>query len=146
MVAILHSLQINLSSQQVADGLLCAATFFGLAVAMAVYSGEWREFKDLLELVATLIDGVSASQLTDLFNLDVLIPSVGGISVNDVAYITLSRYHVLMQGSLSLSLSLSLQAFGFFTTFALIGLVAWLVLATFIFKKNTKDSNNTEQP
>ena len=84
MVAILHSLQINLSSQQVADGLVCATTFFGLAVAMAVYSGEWREFKDLLELVATIIDGVSASQLIELFNLDILVPSVGATSVSNI--------------------------------------------------------------
>jgi hypothetical protein len=60
---------------------MCAATFFGVAVAMAVYSGEWREFKDLLELVAPLIS-VSASQLIEFFNLDILIPSVGATSVS----------------------------------------------------------------
>ena len=36
-----------------------------------------------------------------------------------------------------------MQAFGFFTTFAHIGLIGWSVLATFIFKKDVK--NNNEQ-
>ena len=87
------------SSQKVADGLVCAAVFFGVAVALAVYSGEWREFKDLIELVASLVN-IDASLIIDFYNLNILIPSVGAPSV--------SLCPCSLSVSLSLSLSLSL--------------------------------------
>ena len=79
------ALQINLSLQKVADGLVCAATFFGVAVAMAVYSGEWMEFRNLIELLFPNDDAIS-SQVIDYYNLNVLIPSVGATSVSSCSY------------------------------------------------------------
>ena len=68
-----------LQTQKVADGLVCAATFFGVAVAMAVYSGEWREFRNL---IIFLTPGDISSEIIDVYNLNVLIPSVGATSVS----------------------------------------------------------------
>ena len=60
---------------------MCAAIFLAVAVALAVYSGEWTEFKKLLELVAVLSD-IDAAALLDFFNVNVLIPSTGAASVS----------------------------------------------------------------
>jgi hypothetical protein len=60
---------------------VCADIFFGVAVAMAVYCGEWRELKDLIEDLASRY-GISASQSIDYYNLDILIPSAGATSVS----------------------------------------------------------------
>ena len=69
--------------QKVAAGLVCAAIFFGVAVALAVYSGEWMEFRDLIEVLASLVNVDAALVLViDFFNLNSLIPSVGATAVS----------------------------------------------------------------
>ena len=53
--------------------------FFAISVALAVYSGEWIEFRDLL---IALVSSVDLDQVIDVFNLNVLIPSTGATSVS----------------------------------------------------------------
>ena len=67
--------------QKVAAGLVCAAIFFGVAVALAVYSGEWMELRDLIEVLASIVN-VDAALIIDFFNLNSLIPSVGATAVS----------------------------------------------------------------
>ena len=67
--------------QDIVSGLVCAAVLFALAVPMAVYSGEWIEVKDFLVLIARAL-GDDPRIYTDLFNLNVLVPSTGATSVS----------------------------------------------------------------
>ena len=83
-----------LQTQKVADGLVCAATFFGVAVAMAVFSGEWREFRNLIKFLVP--DDDISSEIIDVYNLNVLIPSVGATSVSSCSY----NNFISAQGSL----------------------------------------------
>lgn len=56
--------------------------FFATSVAMTVYSVQWTELKDLVELSATSF-GIDVGFALRLFSLDVLIPLTRAASVSE---------------------------------------------------------------
>ena len=59
---------------------MCAAIFHAVAVALAVYSGEWTEFR---AVAINSFVNVDEAFLIDYFNVNVLIPSTGAASVSN---------------------------------------------------------------